>query len=171
MMKFVLMLCISILCCACGYNNIGVYKEHLQTHASNANQLSGTYTSASALIRNFPNIARQTKNETFDETFELIPKNEHRLLLRLFKNNVPAVTYTLHGQYKSGYFRVKRLESSSEFGGIVLWTVGKRARYIGLTENRDLCVVSARGLAALVFVALPIYYGGSVEISNTFNRI
>ena len=89
-----------------------------------------------------------------------IVANGNRMLEFKFINTDTLISsFLVKGRYKRGYFKAKTEWGPGFIAGPLLWTLGDRRKYIGITKNNNLVVLTSYG-GMMFLTVLPIFAAG-----------
>ncbi|MCW3101736.1 MAG: hypothetical protein JWO09_176 [Bacteroidetes bacterium] len=170
---------------SCSTVNLSARKgKDLSLNSNDYLKLKGTYS----------NLALDTNRATFKRTLfenftldtlgrsqtgfysELIPIDNKTLTVNFYKHNklyakdelVKSVT--LKGKFKDGYFKIKRKYPVRFIAGPLLWVLGERQSYVGLTNDNNIVILDSRGKGVLFFIVLPFFVAGGDKHDYEYTR-
>lgn len=108
---------------------------------------------------------------------DIVPIDENTLTVNLYQHNETYMqddilrSITVKGKFKNGYFKVKRQYLTKFVAGPLLWVLGERQIYIGLTKENNLVVLDSGGKGVLFFVIVPFFIAGGDKYNYEYTKI
>lgn len=90
--------------------------------------------------------------------------------LKLLDNGKFVDSVTIKGNYRNGYFKIRRQWNTSFIAGPLLWILGDNLKYLGLTNENNLVIVNSGGGGVMLLIAIPVFAAGSGQFENEYVR-
>lgn len=179
---------------SCSTVNLKVRKgKDIVISSTNYQKLKGTYENqlldtiglnfTKTLFDNFTIGTYKKRQSDFYTNFytnfytEIIPVDSFTLKLNFYKHeeilikNELVKSITLKGELKNGYFKVKRQYPTKFIAGPLLWMLGEKQNYIGLTNDNNLVVLNSGGKGALFLIVVPFFVAKGDAHNYEYKRI
>ncbi len=165
------------LAASCSTIKVSERKEKdVSINPSNALKLNGKYSNESSGATNnkrflWGAVNNKTRyNGSPEKTIVEVKKaNDKQLEIALLLNDSLVDRIILKGKYKKGYFSIrKQYDASFKYGP--LWTLGDKKRYIGLSKENNLVLITSSSNTVLL-ILFPIGGAGDNSVISYYHRI
>ena len=174
--RIIFLLILTITFCSCSTIRLSHREgKDIQLDNNSLGKLNGNYSNITldtnhinrTLFNNFryDSVYKQT-----NLSVNITPIDNKTINLKLLNNNILIDSLTIKGNYRRGYFKIRRQWNTSFIAGPLLWILGDNFKYLGLTNENNLVIVNSGGGGVMLLIVIPIFAAGGGQLENEYER-
>ncbi len=174
--RILFLLILTITFCSCSTIRLSHRKEKdIHLDQTSFKKLNGNYSNITLDTNHinrtlFDNFQYDSVYKQTNLSVNITAVDNKTIHLKLLNNDILMDSLTIKGNYRRGYFKIRRQWNTSFITGPLLWILGDNFNYLGLTNENNLVVVNSGGGGVMLLIVIPIFAAGGKQFESEYAR-